>query len=54
MAKEELLELDDIVDEVLPDSCCRGTLDNGLVVGSYASAVSGRITSASLQAIGSR
>jgi translation initiation factor IF-1 len=33
MAKEELLELDGIVDEVLPDSRYRVTLDNGVVVG---------------------
>jgi translation initiation factor IF-1 len=37
MAKEELLELDGIVDEVLPDSRYRVTLDNGVVVGAYAS-----------------
>jgi translation initiation factor IF-1 len=37
MAKEELLELDVIVDEVLPDSGYRATLDNGVVVGAYAS-----------------
>lgn len=37
MAKEELLELDGIVDEVLPDSRYRVTLDNGAVVGAYAS-----------------
>ncbi|HEY2608902.1 MAG TPA: translation initiation factor IF-1, partial [Paraburkholderia sp.] len=35
MAKEELLELDGIVDEVLPDSRYRVTLDNGVVVGAY-------------------
>ena len=38
MAKEELLELDGIVDEVLPDSKYRVTLENGVVVGAYASA----------------
>ncbi|KVW72063.1 translation initiation factor IF-1 [Burkholderia ubonensis] len=37
MAKEELLELDGIVDEVLPDSKYRVTLENGVVVGAYAS-----------------
>ncbi|RQS76904.1 translation initiation factor IF-1 [Burkholderia sp. Bp8963] len=37
MAKEELLELDGIVDEVLPDSKYRVTLENGAVVGAYAS-----------------
>jgi translation initiation factor IF-1 len=37
MAKEELIELDGIVDEVLPDSRYRVTLDNGVVVGAYAS-----------------
>jgi translation initiation factor IF-1 len=37
MAKEELLELDGIVDEVLPDSRYRVTLDNGVVVAAYAS-----------------
>lgn len=29
MAKEELLEMDGVVDEVLPDSRYRVTLDNG-------------------------
>ena len=37
MAKEELIELDGIVDEVLPDSRYRVTLDNGIEVGAYAS-----------------
>lgn len=37
LAKEELLELDGIVDEVLPDSKYRVTLENGVVVGAYAS-----------------
>lgn len=37
MAKEELLELDGVVDEVLPDSKYRVTLENGAVVGAYAS-----------------
>ena len=37
MAKEELLELDGVVDEVLPDSRFRVTLENGAVVGAYAS-----------------
>lgn len=36
-AKEKLLELDGIVDEVLPGSRFRVTLDNGVVVGAYAS-----------------
>lgn len=37
MAKEELLELEGIVEEVLPDSKYRVALDNGIVVGAYAS-----------------
>jgi translation initiation factor IF-1 len=37
LPKEELLELEGIVDEVLPDSKYRVTLDNGIVVGAYAS-----------------
>src|SRR3984885_3408876 len=37
MAKEELIELDGVVDEVLPDSRYRVTLENGAVVGAYAS-----------------
>jgi translation initiation factor IF-1 len=37
MAKEEMVELDGIVDEVLPDARFRVTLDNGVVVGAYAS-----------------
>lgn len=37
MAKEELLELDGVVDEVLPDSRFRVTLENGVVVAAYAS-----------------
>ncbi|WP_447921360.1 translation initiation factor IF-1 [Achromobacter aegrifaciens] len=37
MAKEELIELDGIVDEVLPDSRYRVKLDNGFEVGAYAS-----------------
>ncbi|AOB30082.1 translation initiation factor IF-1 [Bordetella sp. H567] len=37
MAKEELIELDGIVDEVLPDARYRVTLDNGVAVGAYAS-----------------
>lgn len=37
MAKEELLELDGIVDEVLPDSRFRVTLENGAVIAAYAS-----------------
>ena len=37
MAKEELIELQGVVDEVLPDSRYRVTLDNGVEVGAYAS-----------------
>lgn len=37
LAKEELLELDGVVDEVLPDSRFRVTLENGTVVAAYAS-----------------
>jgi translation initiation factor IF-1 len=37
LAKEELLELDGVVDEVLPDSKYRVTLENGVVVNAYAS-----------------
>ncbi|PLZ02224.1 translation initiation factor IF-1 [Burkholderia sp. WAC0059] len=37
MAKEELLELEGVVDEVLPDSRYRVTLENGIVVNAYAS-----------------
>jgi len=37
LAKEELLELDGVVDEVLPDSKYRVTLENGVVVSAYAS-----------------
>ena len=37
MAKEELIELDGIVEEVLPDSRYRVTLDNGTVIAAYAS-----------------
>ncbi|AEE66429.1 translation initiation factor IF-1 [Bordetella pertussis] len=37
MAKEELIELNGIVDEVLPDSRYRVKLDNGIEVGAYAS-----------------
>ncbi|MCA8490180.1 translation initiation factor IF-1 [Burkholderia arboris] len=37
MAKEELLELDGVVNEVLPDSRFRVTLENGAVVAAYAS-----------------
>lgn len=37
LAKEELLELDGVVDEVLPDSRYRVTLENGAVVAAYAS-----------------
>ncbi|KWZ47373.1 translation initiation factor IF-1 [Burkholderia savannae] len=37
MAKEDLLELDGVVDEVLPDSRYRVILENGVVVAAYAS-----------------
>ncbi|MGU8079170.1 translation initiation factor IF-1 [Burkholderia pyrrocinia] len=37
MAKEELLESDGVVDEVLPDSRFRVTPENGAVVAPYAS-----------------
>jgi translation initiation factor IF-1 len=37
LAKEELLELDGVIDEVLPDSRYRVTLENGAVVSAYAS-----------------
>ncbi len=37
MAKEELLELDGIVGRSTSDSRYRVTLDNGVVVGAYAS-----------------
>lgn len=37
MAKEELIELNGIVGEVLPDSRYRVTLDNGVEVSAYAS-----------------
>ncbi|WP_175005329.1 translation initiation factor IF-1 [Burkholderia lata] len=37
MPKEELLELDGVVDEVLPDSRFRVTLENGATVAAYAS-----------------
>ncbi len=37
MAKEELIEVDGLVEEVLPDSRFRVTLDNGASVGCYAS-----------------
>ncbi len=37
MAKEELIELNGIVDEVLPDSRFRVILDNGITIGAYAS-----------------
>ncbi|WP_459615209.1 translation initiation factor IF-1 [Bordetella sp. 2513F-2] len=37
MAKEELIELNGVVDEVLPDSRYRVRLDNGVEVGAYAS-----------------
>ncbi|VBB11204.1 Translation initiation factor IF-1,translation initiation factor IF-1,translation initiation factor IF-1,Translation initiation factor 1A / IF-1 [Burkholderia stabilis] len=37
LAKEELLELDGVVEEVLPDSRYRVTLENGAMVSAYAS-----------------
>jgi translation initiation factor IF-1 len=37
LAKEELPELDGVVDEVLPDCRFRVTLENGAVVAAYAS-----------------
>lgn len=37
MAKEELLEMQGVVDEVLPDSRYRVTLDNGATLSAYAS-----------------
>jgi translation initiation factor IF-1 len=37
MAKEELIELDGVVEEVLPDTRFRVTLENGVVVAAYAS-----------------
>lgn len=36
MAKEELLEMNGVVDEVLPDSRYRVTLENGHVLTAYA------------------
>ena len=35
MAKEELLDMDGVVEEVLPDSRYRVTLDNGHVIVAY-------------------
>jgi len=37
LAKEELIEFGGIVDEVLPDTRFRVTLENGMVVSAYAS-----------------
>lgn len=37
MAKEELLEMEGVVDEVLPDTRFRVTLENGVAVAAYAS-----------------
>ena len=37
MAKEEMLEVEGVVDEVLPDARCRVKLDNGHVVIAYTS-----------------
>jgi translation initiation factor IF-1 len=36
MAKEELLEIEGVIDEVLPDTRFRVTLENGVVVIAYA------------------
>lgn len=36
LAKEDLLELDGVVDEVLPDSRYRVTLENGTIIAAYA------------------
>jgi len=41
MAKEEMLEFEGVVDEVLPDARCRVKLDNGHEVIAY---TSGRMT----------
>lgn len=37
MAKEELLEMEGVVNEVLPDTRFRVTLENGVEVAAYAS-----------------
>jgi translation initiation factor IF-1 len=37
MAKEEMLEFEGVVDEVLPDARCRVKLDNGHEVSAYTS-----------------
>jgi len=37
MAKEELIEMQGVVAEVLPDTRCRVTLSNGVEVSAYAS-----------------
>ena len=37
MAKEEMLEFEGVVDEVLPDARCRVKLDNGHIVIAYTS-----------------
>ncbi len=37
MAKEELVEVDGVIDEVLPNTVFRVTLDNGHVLTAYAS-----------------
>ena len=37
MAKEDLLEMEGVVDEVLPDTRFRVTLTNGVAVSAYAS-----------------
>lgn len=37
MAKEELLEMEGVVNEVLPDTRFRVTLENGVQVAAYAS-----------------
>jgi translation initiation factor IF-1 len=37
MAKEELIEMEGVVSEVMPDTRFRVTLENGMEVGAYAS-----------------
>ncbi len=37
MAKEELIEMDGVVTEILPDTRYRVTLDNGVNIAAYAS-----------------
>jgi len=47
MAKEELLEMDGVVDEVLPDSRYRVTLENGHKLIAYSAGKMKKITFAS-------